>query len=233
MDMKQSYTCWLVVLSASMALSAAWADTNSQLNYAWAAKVAKENADNSVQVDENVFLLGLDDGYHNRRPVLSEAEAGAYFSKQMKDIRFRRRAEAAKLDAEMVETDKQLTALVEKKPALKKLKDGLYYEVITPGKGKLARFQDEVKLQYTAKRPDGTQILSASPAFVTQKMYLLGTGVSEALQHMVVGATWRLYMVGEHTKVVGAVRYPVQNIFNSYNGAVIADISLSAVNANP
>jgi hypothetical protein len=40
-------------------------------------------------------------------------------------------------------------------------------------------------------------------------------------------------MVGEHTKVVGAVRYPVQNIFNSYNGAVIADISLSAVHANP
>ncbi len=214
-----------------MVCATACADTNSQLNYAWAAKVAKENAENRVQVDENVFLLGFDDGYHNRKPILSETEAGAYFSQQMKDIRFRRREQAAKLNVEMADTDKQLMALVEKKPGLTKLKEGLYYEVLITGKGQPARFHNEVKLQYTARRPDGTQILSVSPASVTQKMYLLGTGVSEALQHMALGTTWRLYMVGEHTKVVGAVRYPAQNIFNGYNGAVVTDISLRATDA--
>jgi FKBP-type peptidyl-prolyl cis-trans isomerase FklB len=212
------------------ALSAATAASdNAKLNYAWAARIGKENADNLVKIDETAFLIGFDDGHHDRKPLMTEQQAGQLFLLQMQKNKAARKQKFDKLTTELSKIDGQMTRSISQKPALIKLQDGLYYEVLKPGSGATPKYQDTVTVELLAKKPDGSRILNARSTPMDEKLYLLPTGLSEALQHMKIGDTWRIYMVSQHLQVNGSPRTPPAVMFPDYAGAMVVDVTLKAV----
>lgn len=97
----------------------------------------------------------------------------------------------AKGDAFLAETAK--------KPSVKKIQDGLFYEVIKDGTGKSPTTEDTVKVHYTGTLIDGTEFDSSrtkgQPAEFGVTRVIKGW--TEAVQKMKVGSRWKLYIAPE------------------------------------
>jgi FKBP-type peptidyl-prolyl cis-trans isomerase len=213
---------------AALSVAVAASD-NAKLNYAWAARIGKENADNQVKINEAAFLIGFDDGHHDRKPLMTEQEAGQLFLLQIQKNKTARKQKFDKLTAEMSTIDRQMARTIAQKPTLIKLQDGLYYEVLKLGNGAMPKYQDSVTVDVSAKKPDGSRIPNARAMPLDEKLYLLPTGLSEALQRMKVGDRWRIYMVSQHQQVNGSPRNPPAVMFPDYAGAMVVDVTLKAV----
>lgn len=88
---------------------------------------------------------------------------------------------------------------IAKKAGIKKLANGVYYEVITEGKGEIPADTNRVKVNYEGRLINDTIFDSSyerkSPA--TFRCNQVIPGWTEALTHMPVGSTWMVYIPQE------------------------------------
>lgn len=85
---------------------------------------------------------------------------------------------------------------ISKKEGIQKLANGIYYEVVTEGKGEIPTDSSRVKVNYEGKLIDGTVFDSSykrsEPA--TFRCNQVIPGWTEALTHMPVGSKWIVYI---------------------------------------
>lgn len=150
----------------------------------------------NININSDPFESGFKDGLGGKTPAMSPDQMQATltgFQKQMmqKSMQQQQQQATSNLTASNAYLKKMAS-----QAGVKELAPGLYYQVITPGKGKTPGAKDIVTVNYEGTLPDGTVFDSSykrgQPA--TFQVNQVIPGWSKTLQKMPVGSTWMVYM---------------------------------------
>jgi FKBP-type peptidyl-prolyl cis-trans isomerase len=216
---------------------------NALLNYAWAAETARESSEGNVFIDIDAYMIGVSDAAQGYDSLLSEEQTEEIFVAQMNSVKSFRRAQLEVNDEQREQNDKKIIAFAKKNKNLTKTASGLLYQELKSGTGAKPVFQDLVKIQYTVRDINNTIIFESKNRFTDTAvaLYLLDSGIAEALQYMRPQSVWRLYLTSDKVLRPGSVRTqipplydapkdaPKDALYDASKGATILDITLVAV----
>ena len=154
-------------------------------------------ADSSLYVGQNNFVAGFVAGTIEDTVVMTMEDANLYAEKNMRQIK------ARQMEAQYGENKKAgeaFMAEIAKKEGVKQLEEsGVYYEVITEGKGQIPADTSFVKVKYEGTLIDGTVFdgnLDAEKP-MTFRCNQVIPGWTMALTHMPAGSKWKVYIPQE------------------------------------
>lgn len=152
--------------------------------------------DSTQTISLQNFMAGFIAGVTGKDGVMTLEQAQEVATKMMKEVKAR---SLEKTYGENKAAGEKFMAEIAKKPGIKKLDGGVYYEVITEGKGEIPADTSRVKVNYEGKLINDTIFDSSyrrnSPA--TFRCNQVIPGWTEALTHMPVGSTWMVYIPQE------------------------------------
>ena len=152
--------------------------------------------DSTQTISLQNFMAGFIAGVTGKDGVMTLEQAQEVATKMMKEVKAR---SLEKTYGENKVAGEKFMAEIAKKPGIKKLDNGVYYEVITEGKGEIPADTSRVKVNYEGKLINDTIFDSSyrrnSPA--TFRCNQVIPGWTEALTHMPVGSTWMVYIPQE------------------------------------
>lgn len=152
--------------------------------------------DSTQTISLQNFMAGFIAGVTGKDGVMTLEQAQDVATKMMKEVKAR---SLEKTYGENKAAGEKFMAEIAKKPGIKKLDNGVYYEVITEGKGEIPADTSRVKVNYEGKLINDTIFDSSyrrnSPA--TFRCNQVIPGWTEALTHMPVGSTWMVYIPQE------------------------------------
>lgn len=153
--------------------------------------------DTTRSVSINNMLAGLVSGATKKDQKLTSEEAGETFNRLLQKIK---KAELANNYAGWKKENEDFLAQVAQGDSIKKLADGLYYEVIEEGTGEVPVDTDRVQVHYEGRLIDGTEVENSykRDAPLTFRVNEVIPGWTEALVHMPVGSKWKLYVGQQH-----------------------------------
>ncbi|MEE1222791.1 MAG: FKBP-type peptidyl-prolyl cis-trans isomerase [Bacteroidaceae bacterium] len=153
--------------------------------------------DTTRSVSINNMLAGLVSGATKKDQKLTSEEAGETFNRLLQKIK---KAELANNYAGWKKENEDFLAQVAQGDSIKKLADGLYYEVIEEGTGEVPVDTDRVQVHYEGQLIDGTEVENSykRDAPLTFRVNEVIPGWTEALVHMPVGSKWKLYVGQQH-----------------------------------
>ena len=138
------------------------------------------------------FAQAIKDVLEGNQTAISHQEACEIVNKYFEELE-------QKMSAASIEQGKAFLEENKKKAGVVTLPSGLQYEIITEGKGKLAKATDQVKCHYEGTLLDGTlfdsSIKRGQPAVFGVNQVI--PGWVEALQLMPEGSKWKLYIPSE------------------------------------
>jgi FKBP-type peptidyl-prolyl cis-trans isomerase FklB len=174
------------------------AQVNELIAYAAGVQIGMMNSKNVIPVlnqqatgskdvvyaDLSKFVDGLADGMSNTATMTAE-EANAVGERQMEYHK-----------EEMRIKNNRWLAVKAQEEGVERLKSGLCYRVLTPGKGAVATENSEVEVHYEGKLIDGTVFDSSYKRgqTATFRPTQVIKGWTEALQLMPEGSVWELYI---------------------------------------
>jgi FKBP-type peptidyl-prolyl cis-trans isomerase FklB len=172
-------------------------------------------ADSSLYVGQNNFVAGFVAGTLEDTVVMTMEDANLYAEKNMRQIK------ARQMEAQYGENKKAgeaFMAEIAKKEGVKQLEEsGVYYEVITEGKGQIPADTSFVKVKYEGTLIDGTvfdgNLDSEKP--MTFRCNQVIPGWTLALTHMPAGSKWKVYIPQEMAygeREAGAVIKPYSTL---------------------
>jgi FKBP-type peptidyl-prolyl cis-trans isomerase FklB len=172
-------------------------------------------ADSSLYVGQNNFVAGFVAGTLEDTVVMTMEDANLYAEKNMRQIK------ARQMEAQYGENKKAgeaFMAEIAKKEGVKQLEEsGVYYEVITEGKGQIPADTSFVKVKYEGTLIDGTVFdgnLDAEKP-MTFRCNQVIPGWTMALTHMPAGSKWKVYIPQEMAygeREAGAVIKPYSTL---------------------
>ena len=142
------------------------------------------------------FAAGVASVYDGVKPEMTFDEAKRIVNEYFAKLEAEMQAEAAKQGEVNRKNGEAFLTENAKREGIKVTESGLQYEVITEGKGKLAKATDQVKCHYEGTLIDGTlfdsSIKRGQPAVFGVNQVI--PGWVEALQLMPEGSKWKLYI---------------------------------------
>jgi FKBP-type peptidyl-prolyl cis-trans isomerase FklB len=161
-------------------------------SYAQGIDYMKSLRQDDLNVDQDTFLLGVNDVLANREPRLSVADMTKAKDWQLVERIKRQEAKsAANLAA-----GKAFMANNQNQPGVKTLSSGLQYKMLADGSGNKPKTTDTIAINYRLANTDGTEIDSTAkrgkPAVTALKNLI--PGAKEALQLMHKGDKWQLFL---------------------------------------
>ncbi|MBQ5838643.1 MAG: FKBP-type peptidyl-prolyl cis-trans isomerase [Bacteroidaceae bacterium] len=172
-------------------------------------------ADSSLYVGQNNFVAGFVAGTMEDTVVMTMEDANLYAERNMRQIK------ARQMEAQYGENKKAgeaFMAEIAKKEGVKQLEEsGVYYEVITEGKGQIPADTSFVKVKYEGTLIDGTVFdgnLDAEKP-MTFRCNQVIPGWTLALTHMPAGSKWKVYIPQEMAygeREAGAVIKPYSTL---------------------
>ncbi len=211
-------TCALFLASNAMAGDVELKTEKDKLGYALGLDMGKNLKKNDVDVDLNMIMQGLKDGYKGEKALLTEEQIRETYTAFNRE-----HSEKEKKAGE------DFLAENKKKSGVVTLASGLQYKIIKNGSGKTPKATDSVTVNYRGTLINGTEFDSSykrgQPATFTVNGVI--PGWTEALQLMREGAHWQLFIppslaYGER----GTPGIPP-------NSVLIFDVELISVNKEP
>ena len=149
--------------------------------------------DSLRSISLNNFMAGFISGTTGKDALMSIDEAGMTAQTKMQAVK------AKVMEEKYGEWKKQCEdymAEVSKKEGIQELGDGIYYEVITEGKGAIPADTSRVKVNYEGKLLNDTIFDSSYERKEPTKFRCnqVIPGWTKALTHMPVGSTWMVYI---------------------------------------
>jgi len=174
-------------------------DEKSRVSYAIGVSVGMNFKHNSIDVDDALFLRGVQDVQNGGAMLLSDQD----IHKVLADFQVSLRQKQQKLAAEQGIKNKAdgaaFLAANKNNPGVVTLPDGLQYLVLTNGTGAKPSATDTVKVNYRGSLLDGTEFDSSykrgQPASFPVGHVI--PGWTEALQKMNAGSKWKLFIPSE------------------------------------
>ena len=153
--------------------------------------------DTTRTVSINNMLAGLVSGTTKKDQILNSEEAHETFNRLLQKLK---KDELTNNYSEWKKQNEDFLAEVAARDSIKKLADGLYYEVIEEGTGLVPVDTDRVEVHYDVQLIDSTEVESSYKrnAPLTFRANEVIPGWTEALVHMPVGSKWRLYVGQQH-----------------------------------
>ncbi len=198
-----------LILAATVSFAAASASYTTQdqkLGYTLGYDMGKGLKEQGVSLDITAFNAGYSAANSNATPALTQDQMKAatdqYRQVVMASMKKQQAAQQAKIDADATTNataSQAFLAKVSKQDGVMKLSDGVYYKVITAGKGPMPKASDTVTVNYEGSLMSG-KVFDSSYARHTPASIPLNAvipGWTTALTHMPVGSTWTIYLSPE------------------------------------
>ncbi len=167
--------------------------TDQRVSYGIALNIGSNIArQGGLEVDNDAFLAGLQDGLKGADPRVSEADLQAAFAA----IQQKAEAAAAKGSEANIAAGEKFLAENGKRAGVTTTASGLQYEVLKAGTGPKPTAQQTVKVHYHGTLIDGTVFDSSVQRGEPIEFPVTGVipGWVEALQLMPVGSKWKLFI---------------------------------------
>ena len=149
--------------------------------------------DSTQTISLQNFMAGFIAGVLEKDGKMTLEQAQEIAQAKMKEVKAK---SLEKTYGENKKAGEKFMAEIAKKPGVKKLADGVYYEVIKEGNGPIPADTNRVEVHYEGKLLNDTVFDSSykrnSPT--TFRCNQVIPGWTEALTHMPVGSTWELYI---------------------------------------
>ena len=167
-----------------------------KLSYSIGMQIGKDFKKQSIDVDPEVLLKGIQDGTFGGKALMTEQEVRETLTAFQKERMAKQEEETKKIGEKNKKEGEAFLAENKKKEGVKTLASGLQYKVIKPGTGKKPKSTDTVTTHYRGTLIDGTEFDSSysrgQPA--TFPVHGVIPGWTEALQLMEEGAKWQLFI---------------------------------------
>jgi len=167
-----------------------------KISYSIGMEIGKNFKKQSIDVDPEILLKGIQDGTSGGKALMTEQEIRDTMTAFQKERMTKQEEETKKLGEKNRKEGEAFLAANKKKEGVKTLASGLQYKVIKPGTGKKPKSTDTVTTHYRGTLIDGTEFDSSynrgQPA--TFPVHGVIPGWTEALQLMEEGAKWQLFI---------------------------------------
>jgi FKBP-type peptidyl-prolyl cis-trans isomerase FklB len=168
-----------------------------KLSYSFGLNMGNSIKQNSIEVNTDAVMRGIQDGIAGKTPLMTPQEIQAIQETYRKEMMAKREAKIQEQkEKNKAEGDKFLADNA-KKEGVKTTESGLQYKVIKEGSGPKPKTTDRVAVQYRGKTINGVEFDSSfkrgpEPAVfgVTQVI----KGWTEALTNMNVGSKWEVFI---------------------------------------
>lgn len=152
--------------------------------------------DSTKTISLKNFMAGFKDGATFNENIMKLSEARETTDRIYEALR---REKMEKQYGENKVAGEKYMAEIAKKEGIQTLGDGIYYEVLTEGKGEVPADTSKVKVHYEGKLIDGTVFDSSykreEPTHFACNQVIKGW--TKALTHMPVGSKWVIYIPQE------------------------------------
>ncbi len=152
--------------------------------------------DSTQTISQHNFMAGFISGTTEQSKLMEPEEAQDVAMKLMQDVK---KQQMEKQFGEWKAENQQYLDSIAKKEGVKKLSDGVYYEVIEEGTGEVPVDTSNVSVHYEGRLINDTIFDSSYKRKepTTLRVNQVIQGWTEALTHMPVGSTWKVYIGSE------------------------------------
>jgi len=167
-----------------------------KLSYSVGVDVAKSFAKMGMDLDLDIFIRGLKDGFSGKKPLMTDDEMHATMTAFQNDL-MKKQSQGKQTAAEInKKTGEAFLAENKKKEGMVTLPSGLQYKILKAGKGKKPTDADKVECHYRGTLIDGTEFDSSYRRGQPATFPVAGVieGWTEALKLMPVGSKWQLFV---------------------------------------
>ena len=149
--------------------------------------------DSTQTISQKTFMAGFVAGTLEKDGLMTTEEAGQMAQAKMQVVKSQHMEQVYGDNKKACE---EYMAKIAKKEGIQKLDNGVYYEVITEGKGEIPADTSRVKVNYEGKLIndsifDSTYKRGEPTTFRCNQVI---PGWTNALTHMPVGSTWKVYI---------------------------------------
>ncbi len=228
-------TFWMTVFSLATATSLLaddaniLGDTQSRSSYAIGMMMGERWKQQGIDVNDEVFLRGLQDGEAGTNTLMTEKEMGDTLNQFQQTLMAKQKKMRAELGEKNKAEGSAFLAANKNNPGVVTLPDGLQYKVLTDGTGKTPVPDDTVTVNYRGTFIDGKEFDSSAKAGhpVQFPANHVIPGWTEALTKMKVGSKWELF-------IPSALAYGEQgNRAIPPNATLIFEVELLDVKTSP
>ncbi len=166
----------------------------NRISYTIGLNIGKDFANQEMDIDPDVLIVGIKDAMTGKDPRLSEEEMVAEIQAFQQAMQEGQMAKVQALADENKAASEAFMAENAKKEGVVVLESGLQYKVVTPGDGASPTADSVVTVHYRGTLVDGTEFDSSYSREEPATFPVGGVipGWSEALPLMKVGAKWQL-----------------------------------------
>jgi FKBP-type peptidyl-prolyl cis-trans isomerase FklB len=167
-----------------------------KVSYSIGVDVAKSFAKSGVDIDLDVFIKGLKDGFSGKKTLMTDDEMHATMTAFQNDMAKKQSQGKQSAAEENKKAGEAFLAENKKKEGVVALPSGLQYKIIKAGKGKKPTDADTVECHYRGTLIDGTEFDSSYRRGQPASFPVNGViaGWTEALKLMPVGSKWQLFV---------------------------------------
>jgi FKBP-type peptidyl-prolyl cis-trans isomerase len=194
---------WLVFLAVGFLAANVCADETPALktqkekvSYSVGVDVAKSLAKMGMDLDLDVFIRGLKDGFSGKKLLMTDDEMHATMNAFQNDLLKKQSQGKQTAAEENKKAGEAFLAENKKKEGVVTLPSGLQYKILKAGKGKKPTDADKVECHYRGTLIDGTEFDSSYRRGQPATFPVAGVigGWTEALKLMPVGSKWQLFV---------------------------------------
>ena len=148
-----------------------------------------------INIESDQFQAGMQDGLKGKTPAMAPADMQATLMSYQKSMMQQAMAKQQALAASNMAASQAYMTKIEAEPGVKQLAPGLYYQILTQGKGKIPSGKQIVTVNYEGTLPNGTVFDSSYKRGQPTSFQLnqVIPGWTQAVQKMPVGSTWMIY----------------------------------------
>lgn len=181
-------------------------DARDRYSYGLGYSLGKQLGRSQKGFDKASFLKGVDDGREQITPLVDEQEMMALTGQNgLKVLRLRgEKKHSTLVSRQELNHNRRMTGKAflsenAKREGVVTLPSGLQYLVLVEGDGPIPHLHSEVDIQYRVKTLDGGNMGKSldTKETVSRPVSGLIKGLSEAVQLMPSGSTWRLFIPPE------------------------------------
>ena len=176
-----------------------------KVSYSVGVDVAKSFAKMGMDLDLDVFIKGLRDGFSGKKLLMTDDEMHATMTALQNDLAKKQSEGKQSAAEENKKAGEAFLAENKKKEGVVTLPSGLQYKILKAAKGKKPTDADTVECHYRGTLIDGTEFDSSYSRGKPATFPVAGVipGWTEALKLMPVGSKWQLVVpsklaYGEH-----------------------------------
>ena len=199
-------SAWAVIVALHLLIavvSAAQPDAikgeNEQVNYSLGYQMGTELRGQSIELNPEVLMRGIQDGVSGAHPAMTPEETSRTLFELRRRVAAQRQKESQESARENLERAKAFLAENAKRKGVIVRPSGLQYRIIEEGDGKMPTPTDMVSVHYRGTFIDGPEFdnsyLRGQPAQFTVNAVIQGW--TEALPLMKEGGKWELFIPPE------------------------------------